>query len=136
VKEKKKEEAKRTAHPRALTSLHAWNRILKHEPVRALLAFCLPNYVGLVIGPNIAAELAGGGKEHVRKWLPASRAIIRTHDVLPEVRKDVLQVRGLELELVSHGAGCNGDRDGVRCEVCDEALDTWEELYVWPARVL
>ena len=37
---------------------------------------------------------------------------------------------------MSHGAGCDGDRDGVRCEVCNEALDTWEELYVWPARVL
>jgi hypothetical protein len=52
------------------------------------------------------------------------------------VGKDVLQVRGLELKVTPRGAGRDGDGDGVRYEVCDEALDAWEELYVWPARVL
>jgi hypothetical protein len=52
------------------------------------------------------------------------------------VGKDVLQVRGLELKVTPRGAGRDGDGDGVSYEVCDEALDAWEELYVWPARVL
>ena len=136
IKKKEKEKVRRTTHPRTLAGLHARNRVLKHEPVRALLAFCTPNYIALVIRPNIPLELARSSKEHVRKRLPASRAVIRAHDVLSKVGKDAPQVRGLESEFVSHGAGRDGDWDGVRCEVCDEALDAWEELHVWPARVL
>ena len=48
----------------------------------------------------------------------------------------MLEVRGLELKVASRGTARDGDGDGVRCEVCDEALDTREELDVWPARVL
>jgi hypothetical protein len=52
------------------------------------------------------------------------------------VPKDVLQVRGLALVVAAHGAGRDGDGDGVRCEVRDEARSAWEELDVWPACVL
>jgi hypothetical protein len=48
----------------------------------------------------------------------------------------VLQVCRLERVVAPSAARGDGDGDGVSREVCDETRDAWEELDVWPARVL
>ena len=142
----KKRNKHRTVHPRTLTSLHARNRILKHEAPRTLLALRLRDHVTVcicvcvLIRTNTAPELASSSKEHIRKRLPASGpdriVVVPAHDVLAEARKDALQVRRLALVVCPRGAGRDGYGDGVVREVRDEAGDAGEELYVGPARVL
>jgi len=134
------EEQTLTVHPCTLTSLHARNRILKHEAACALLALRLRDRVGVLIKANISSELASSSKEHIRARLPASGhdhiVVVPTHDVLAEARKDVLQVRGLALVIGPRGAGRDGYGDGVVGEVRDEARDAGQELDVRPTGVL
>ena len=128
--------SKLTVHPGTLATLHARNRILQHEPPRALLALRLPNHASLLVGPNIPSEHASGSKKHVGERLSASGhdgvVVVPADDVRSEKRKDALEVRRLELKVAALRAGRNGDGDGV----LREARDAGQELYVRPARVL
>jgi hypothetical protein len=131
---------KLTVHPGTLASLHARNRILQHEPPRALLALRLPNHASLLVGPDIPSEHPSSGKKHVGERLSASGhdgvVVVPADDVRAEKRKDALEVRRLELKVAALRAGRDGDGDGVLREVRDEARDAGQELYVRPARVL
>ena len=62
--------------------------------------------------------------------------VVPADDVRAEKRKDVLEVRRLELKVAALRAGRDRDGDGVFREVRDEARDAGQELYVRPARVL
>jgi len=138
----KKRWRKRTAHPGTLTSQHARNRVLKHQPARPLLALCLPNnhLVALLVhkAADGSSKRASGSEEHVRERLAAAYPFLpRAHDVArAKVGKDVLQMRRLALKAASRGAGGDGDGDVVGGEVGDEPRDAREELDVRPASVL
>src|ERR1700722_14264439 len=93
----------RTAHTGTLPGYHARNRILKHQPPRALLTLRLPNTpvpapALLIYRANGPSERTRSSKEHVRERLAAAHAsIVPAHDVLAaKVRKHVLQVPRLE----------------------------------------
>jgi hypothetical protein len=89
------------------------------------------------LGPTATPQRARSRQEDVREWLTAARAVVTAaHDVFPEARKDVLQVRRLALVVAPHGAGRDGDGHAVRGEVRDEPLDARQQLHVRPARVL
>src|SRR6266446_807086 len=73
----------RTAHTCTLSSHHAWNRILEHQPARALLTPLLSNPITLVIKSiYVPSKPTSSGKEYVRKRLAATSAVIgRAYDV-------------------------------------------------------
>ena len=139
-----------TVHPGTFPSHHARNRVLKHQPARALLALRLPNtYLAVRLflihsaRANGSSEPARSSEEHVRERLAASDArVVPAHDVpvaagaAVKVRKDVLEVRRLARKVAPRGAGAEGDGDVVVREVRDEAGGAWEELDVGPAGVL
>jgi hypothetical protein len=136
-------EGERTAHTGTLPGYHARNRILKHQPPRALLTLRLSNNPVPVPAPlmhraNGPSERTRSSQEHVRERLAAAHArIIPAHDVLAaKVRKHVLQVPRLERKAAPRGAGGDGDGDAVRGEVRDEPRGAGEELHVRPVRVL
>ena len=90
----------------------------------------------MLVRADRAPQCARSCEEYVRERLSAARAVVATHDVPPEARKDVLQVRRLAFVVAPHRPGRNGDGHAVRGEVRDEALDARQELHVRPARVL
>ena len=79
----------------------------------------------ILVGTYGTPEHMRSGKENVRDWSTATRAVVTgAHDVFSETRKDVSQVRRLPL-IIAQGAGRDDNGHVVRGVVRDEPRGAW-----------
>ena len=115
----------RTVHPCTLTSHHAQNRILKHQPAGALLALLLSNPIALIINStNVPSKATSSSKEHIRKRFAAACVMIGpAYD--PKCPKSYCRWAVLSAKLRRDEPVAMGDGDVVCGEVRDEPCDAW-----------